>query len=93
VKNDTFDLERWYYNHKKFKTCTCNLEKRYHGNYNHENYYHEILKIYTNKFDTMKWAKKFHTCVPKFLYNPSWNLGGNWCCKRSQISFDFLSVL
>jgi hypothetical protein len=40
--------------HKKLKACTCNLEKPYNESYNNENYYHEILETYTNKFDTMK---------------------------------------
>ncbi len=44
---------------KKLKACTCNLEKPYDESCNHENYYHEILETYTNKFDTMKRAKSF----------------------------------
>jgi hypothetical protein len=60
MKNNICDLEKWSCDHTKFKTCICNLEKRYHENCNHENYYHEIPKNYTNKFDTIKWAKVFH---------------------------------
>jgi hypothetical protein len=57
IESNICDLEKWSYDDKKFM---CNLEKRYHENCNHENYYHEIPKIYTNKFDTIKWAKVFH---------------------------------
>ncbi len=39
---------------KKLKACTCNLEKSYDESCTHENFYHEILETYTNKFDTMK---------------------------------------
>jgi hypothetical protein len=49
MKNATCDIESDTYNCKKLKTCTCNLIKKYD-----ENYYHEILKTYTNKIDTMK---------------------------------------
>ncbi len=30
------------------------LKNGYHENCNHKNYYHEIPKIYTNKFETIK---------------------------------------
>jgi len=30
---------------KNLKACTCNLEKPCNGSCNHENYYHEILKL------------------------------------------------
>jgi hypothetical protein len=59
MKNATSDTKKWC---KKLKACACNLEKTYNESCNHENYYDEILKTYTNKFDIMKWAKKvFHS--------------------------------
>jgi hypothetical protein len=52
---------------KKLKACTCNLERPYDENCNHESYYHEILETYTNKFDTMKWAKSISISRAQYL--------------------------
>jgi len=52
MKNATYNMKNATC--KKLKTCTHNLEKTYDESCNHENYYHEILKTYINKFDTMK---------------------------------------
>jgi hypothetical protein len=54
MKNATCDIESDTCNCKKLKTCTCKLKRTYDESCNHENYYHEILKTYRNKFDTMK---------------------------------------
>jgi hypothetical protein len=67
MKNETYNMKKCHLWHKKvilvyileLKACTCNLEKPYDESCNHENYYHEILETYTNKFDTMKRAKSF----------------------------------
>jgi hypothetical protein len=58
MKNVTYDTQKSdTCNYKKLKACTCNFEKPYDESCKHESYYHEILETYTNKFDTMKWAK------------------------------------
>jgi hypothetical protein len=66
MKNVTYDTQKSdTCNYKKLKPCTCNLEKPYDESCKHENYYHEILETYTNKFDTMKWAKS----IPEFEHS------------------------
>ncbi len=47
-------MSRMICNYTKLKACICNLEKPYDESCNPENYYHEILETYTNKFDNMK---------------------------------------
>jgi hypothetical protein len=39
---------------KNLKLAHVTLKKTYDESWNHENYYHEILKTYTNKSDIMK---------------------------------------
>jgi hypothetical protein len=41
-------------NHLKLKTCTYGFEKKYLKFYKHNKCYHEVLKTYISKFDTMK---------------------------------------
>jgi len=67
MKNGTYNRKKWHLWSKKLIPITIKnsklahvILKKYHENYNHENDYHEILKNYTNEFDTMKWTKKFH---------------------------------
>jgi hypothetical protein len=70
LKNDTFNQEKWYLQPLILKSYTCDPKITYHENLNHENYYHENLKIYISGFYIMKWAPWDYTCangvIPSF---------------------------